>query len=204
MVEPHGKEILKVTVERLVEEDINLLEPILRQHVRDLYTHEVVEAEVLAIQDYMRGIVDSSGRVRHYLVAHSENQKAIGCMAISIPDVDMTEHFGTDAVESAELLNIFVDTNYLGGKGVGKALFEAACVYASSYGMRYLLVNSGPRYRSSWGFYDRVCDSSHGFIQHKYGAGRHAKTWKKRLQDQERRLNSNVNVRLGPIPTADG
>ena len=181
MIEPKRNESLKITVEELVEEDINLLEPILRQHVRDLFTHEVVETEVLAIQDYMRGAADSSGRVRHYLVAHAENQKAIGCMAISAPDVDMADHFATDAAESAELLNVFVDANYLNGKGIGKALFEAACAYASRHGVRYLLVNSGPRYKSSWGFYDRVCDSSHGFIQHKYGAGRHAKTWKKRL-----------------------
>lgn len=182
MIEPQRKEILQVAVERLVEEDIDLLEPILRQHVRDLYTHEVLEAEVLAIQDYMRGVVDSSGRVRNYLVAHSEHKRAIGCIAISTPDVDMAEHFGADAVESAEVLNVFVDANYLGGKGVGQALFEAACAFASDYGAHYLLVNSGPRYTSSWGFYDRVCDGSGGFIQHKYGVGRHAKTWKKRLR----------------------
>ena len=182
MIELQRIEALKVTVERLAEEDINLLEPILRQHVRDLFTHEVVETEVLAILDYMRGAVDSSGRARHYLVAHTDTLKAIGCMAISAPDVEMAEHFGPNAAESAELLNVFVDSAYLGGKGIGKALFEAACSYASGYGVRYLLVNSGPRYTSSWGFYDRVCDSSHGFIENKYGAGRHAKTWKKVLR----------------------
>ncbi len=182
MIEMKRTEILKVTVEKLVEEDINLLEPILRQHVRDLFTHEVVETEILSIQDYMRGAVDSAGRVRHYLVAHTENQKAIGCIAISTPDVEMEEHFGRGATEAAELLNVFVDSSYLGGKGVGKALFDAASAHASNHGLRYLLVNSGPRYRSSWGFYDRICDSSHGFIQNKYGAGRHAKTWKKELR----------------------
>ena len=67
MIEPQRNETLKVIVEGLVEEDINLLEPILRQHVRDLFTHEVVETEILAIQDYMRGAADSSGRVRRYL-----------------------------------------------------------------------------------------------------------------------------------------
>jgi len=182
MIEQLRKEKLTVTVRGLVEEDISLLEPILRQHVRDLFTQEVVEAEVKAIQDYMQGSADSEGRVRHYLMAHTESQKAIGCMAISTPDSDMTNHFKADAVESVELLNAFVDSSYLRGKGVGKTLFEAVCAYGKRNGARYLLVNSGPRYTSSWGFYDSVCDSSHGFIQHKYGEGRHAKTWKKKLQ----------------------
>lgn len=182
MIEPQRQEVLNISVAGLVGEDIGLLEFILRQHVRDLCTHEVIETEVQLIQDYMRGVVDSSGRLRHYLVAHRENRNAVGCMAISSPDLDMARHFGAEAAESAELLNAFVDAGHLGGKGVGKALFDAACAYACDHGARYLLVNSGPRYMNGWGFYDRVCDSSHGFIQHKYGEGRHAKTWKKRLR----------------------
>jgi len=182
MIEPPPKQKHAVIVKDLGKEDINLLVQILRQHVRDLFTHDVVEDEVEAIQDYMRGCADNSGRVRHYLVANDENQRAVGCTAISTPDVDMERHFDIDATESLELLNVFVHADYMGGNGIGRAMFTAACEYAKRQGARFLMVNSGPRYISSWGFYDRVCDSSHGFILNKYGPGRHAKTWKKKLQ----------------------
>jgi ribosomal protein S18 acetylase RimI-like enzyme len=171
-----------VTVHDLSMDDVILLEPILRQHVRDLLTADVVESEVAAIQDYMRGSADSEGRVRHFIVARTLGNKTIGCVAVSEPASEMKNHFKTNANESVELLNVFVDSNHLGGKGVGRALFDAACTYARRVGAKYLLVNSGPRYQHNWGFYDRVCDRSHGFIHHMYGEGRHAKTWKKALR----------------------
>jgi predicted N-acetyltransferase YhbS len=164
-----------------VDGDIPALEPILRQHVRDRYTGEIVESEVQLIKDYMQRAPDNAGRIRHYLVACDDTGQVVGCMAVSHPDVEMTNHFATNAGESVELLNAFVSEEHFRGKGVGRALFEAVCAYGKDCGARYLLVNSGPRYPESWGFYDRVCDSEHGFIQHKYGEGRHAKTWKKKL-----------------------
>lgn len=91
----------------------------------------------------------------------------------------MTNHFGVDDKHAVELLNAFVSADHFRGKGVGQALFDAACAYGKALGARCLLVNSGLRYPDSWGFYDRVCDSEHGFIQDKYGEGRPAKTWKK-------------------------
>jgi hypothetical protein len=175
-------EKVALTVHDLSIDDVIFLEPVLRQHVRDLVTGEVVESEVAAIQDYMRGGADNEERKRHFLVAHNVDGNPIGCMAVSEPDREMKIHFNTNADESLELLNVFVDSAHLGGKGVGKALFMAACDYAFRLGTRCLLVNSGPRYKNSWGFYDRVCDSSHGFIEHKYGEGRHAKTWRKVLR----------------------
>jgi GNAT superfamily N-acetyltransferase len=170
-----------IVVRAISRSDIDVLETIVRQHVRDLHTHEVVESEVQAIIEYMGGATDPNGHTRQYLVACDNSDIPIGCMAVAIPDQDMLKHFNTAADNSVELLNAFVSQSYYRGKGVGRRLFEAACTCGRALGADYLLVNSGPRYQNSWGFYDRVCDNEHGFIDHKYGPGRHAKTWKKIL-----------------------
>jgi N-acetylglutamate synthase-like GNAT family acetyltransferase len=102
-------------------------------------------------------------------------------MAISSLDPVMAAHFGEEAAGAAELLNAFVGKAYMGGKGVGAALLKAACELALKSGARNLVVNSGPRYFSNWGFYDRLFEKDCGIILNKYGEGRHAKTWIKRL-----------------------
>lgn len=170
-----------VKVRPLREADIATLEEVLTEHVRDLHTGEIVESEVKSILSYMLGAADEVGRIRHYLVATSRNGEPVGCMAISTPDAQMANHFKDDAIEAVELLNAFVRTEYLRGNGIGSKLFQAACDYGRENGARNLIVNSGPRYFNSWGFYDRVCDREHGIINNKYGEGRHAKTWIKRL-----------------------
>ncbi len=171
----------------LEERDIATLDSILREHVRDLHSGEVVESEVDAIKAYMRGATDEFGRTRRYLVAGDGEGRAIACMALSAPEARMTLHFDEGTATSAsdiasvELLNAFVATAAR-GKGVGRMLFEAICRLGAADGAGCLLVNSGPRYRHSWAFYDRVCDGSHGFINDYYGEGRHAKTWRKNLR----------------------
>lgn len=57
----------------------------------------------------------------------------------------------------------------------------AICDKGRKLGKKQLVVNSGPRYKDSWGFYDRMCDESAGFLSDKFGKGRDAKAWKKKL-----------------------
>ena len=168
-------------VRALHPEDITSLTLILREHIRDLHSGEIVETEVQAVISYMHGMPDALGRTRRYLVALDHCGQVLGCMALAIPDPEMSRHFATADTPTVELLNAFVNSRYLRGQGVGLALFSALCEAAAADGALYLIVNSGPRYRNSWGFYDRTCDNSHGFIENYYGASRHAKTWKKRL-----------------------
>ena len=171
----------------LEERDIAALDSILREHVRDLHSGAVVENEVDAIKTYMQGAADEFGRTRRYLVACNAEGRTIACMALSAPEARMALHFTEGTARSAsnaasvELLNAFVATA-VRGQGVGRMLFEAICGFGAADGAGCLLVNSGPRYRHSWAFYDRVCDGSHGFINDYYGEGRHAKTWKKALR----------------------
>ena len=171
----------------LEERDIAALDSVLREHVRDLHSGKVVESEVDSIKTYMQGAADEFGRTRRYLVACNAEGTAIGCMALSTPEARMALHFiertatSASSAASVELLNAFVTTTAR-GQGVGRMLFEAICRLGAAGGAHSLLVNSGPRYRHSWAFYDRVCDGSHGFINDYYGEGRHAKTWEKELR----------------------
>jgi GNAT superfamily N-acetyltransferase len=172
------------TIRPLICGDIAALAPVLRQHIRDLHSGAVVESEVQAIMGYMEGSSDTGGRQRRYLVATAATGTVLACMAWAPPDALMAQHFAATGVadgSAVELLNAFVASAHLGGKGIGRALFDAICAQARDAGAAWLLVNSGPRYRHSWGFYDRVGDSSHGFIDNYYGPGRHAKTWRKAL-----------------------
>ncbi|MCA9381465.1 GNAT family N-acetyltransferase [Candidatus Dojkabacteria bacterium] len=166
-----------IIVNALKQEDIPQLYKILEQRVIDQDTGKVFRDEILDIIQNMAGIRDKDNRRRQYLVAR-DGDRILGCMAYSVPDMSMCKHFGFEhpaTADAIELLNAFVLEQE---KGVGKKLFEAICQTGRSLGKSYLLVNSGPRYRASWGFYDKMCDESYGLIENKYGEGRHAKTWR--------------------------
>ena len=171
-----------VEVSSLIENDIEELERILRQHVRNSDTREIIESEISDIKGYMRGNTDDYHRKRKYLVARTSDGRPIGCMAYSSPDQDMIVHFfDISDKDSVELLNAFVDDEIFRGGGVGKKLFEEVCNSAKLDGKKDLLIHSGPRYEMSWPFYDKMCDESRGFISDKYGPGKDAKTWLKHL-----------------------
>lgn len=172
---------IEAKVESLNESEIEALRPVLIEHVRDRDTNEILWGEIADIEAYMRGEKDKEGRTRTYLVAKNElTGEALGCMAYSTPDTDMLNHFNATPDESAELLNAFVASKFQ-GQGIGKKLFGRVCEATRQQGKKLLLINSGPRYQKSWGFYDKVCDESCGFIKEKYGSGSDAKTWKKKL-----------------------
>lgn len=174
---------VSVEIKPLIQEDIAELEPILVEHVRDSDTGEVLQDEINAIKGYMQGEKDEYGRTRTYLVAKDATGKVLGCTAYSEPDPDMLKHFATTPQYSVELLNNFVSSEVFRGGGVGRKLFTAICEEARKLGKKLLVVNSGPRYKDSWGFYDRMCDKSAGLLPDKFGKGRYAKTWKKALQE---------------------
>ena len=170
-----------IKIRQLQIEDIVKLEPILRQHVRDSDSGEVIEEEISDIKGYMVGRVDEYDRKRKYVVALS-GDRVLGCMAYSNMDPDMVAHFNdVDPNKTVELLNAFVDEKIFRGGGLGRKLLQGIVDSAKADGKEILVVHSGPRYKKSWGFYDKLTDGSRGFIENKYGTGRHAKTWLKHL-----------------------
>lgn len=170
---------ISFTIEPLLIEEVDKLKPILETHVRDSKTGEIIQEEVADIRGYMRGNKDALGRMRKYLVAKDDQGIILGCIGYTEPEPKMISHFNTTVEESMELVNAFVSVNAYRGGGVGKALFNAACEKANEEGKKQIILNSEPRYKKSWGFYDRFCDESRGFLVDHYGKGRHAKTWKK-------------------------
>lgn len=178
VIEGHSVEVVP-----LVEADIEQLVPILKQHVRDRRTGRLEEGEVADIQRYMRGGQDSEHRTRKYLVAKDETGRVWGCMAYSSPDVDMQSHFGVNGGDTVELLNAFVSNEVFRGGGVGRKLFEGICAVAKLDGKSQIVIHSGPRYRASWGFYDKMCGSNTGVLVGKYGdpGEGDAVTWRKEL-----------------------
>jgi GNAT superfamily N-acetyltransferase len=172
-----------VQVRALALSDLAALEPILKAHVRDRHSGAIISAEVDAILRQMQGQADALGRVRQYWVAQAADGSVIACMAWAVPEARMVQHFMGDTAAphgAIELLNAFVHPT-LPGQGVGRALFDAICAQGRLANASWLWVNSGLRYAANWGFYDRVCDADHGFIDDFYGPGRPAKTWYKRL-----------------------
>ena len=170
-----------IETDPLVESDIEQLKPILEQHVRDRNTGEILWDEITEIESYMQGRTDDYGRTRKYIVARDETGKVWGCMAYSTPDPDMVTHFQLGDKPTAELLNAFVSSEIFRGRGVGKKTFDAICEAAKLDGNKLLVIHSEPRYRKSWGFYDKMCGGNTGMIVEKYGKGGDAMTWKKTL-----------------------
>lgn len=180
------EKVSSLTIEALPlkESDIEQLAPILVQHVRNRKTQELETGEIEDIQRYMRGGIDKDeGRTRKYLVARDQAGKVWGCMAYSTPDKDMKAHFGVEEDDTVELLNAFVSNEVFRGGGIGKKLFEAICTAAKLEGKRQIVIHSGPRYRKSWGFYDKMCGTNTGVLVGKYGdpGEGDAMTWKKEL-----------------------
>lgn len=176
---------LPITILPLSEKDIPQLVSILYQHVRNRFTGETALDEIEQIQNYMKGLPDHHGRTRKYLVAHHKDGKTFGCMAYAPPDPLMLQHFHTNPYESSQLCNAFVAQEVYRGNGIGKELFEAICKEVAEEGKKYLLIDSGHRYKKSWGFYDKVCTRSGGFLPHKYAPNYGAMTWIKYLYVQD-------------------
>lgn len=178
----HKAHSTELEIHPLIESDINEFNEILKAHVWNRSTGQVITDEIDAIKGYMRGELDEYGRSRKYLVAKTLSGEVIGCMAYSTPDPDMINHFQlTNPNDSIELLNAFVSPKVFRGGGVGRKLLDAICEAGRQEGKNQLLIHSGPRYIDSWGFYDKMTDREAGFIIDKYGEGRHAKTWVKGL-----------------------
>lgn len=170
-----------IVVEQLKETDIDQLEPILREHVRNSETGEIISGEIDDIKRYMSGSTDEYGRTRRYFVAKNSMGDVSGCMGITNPDPDLVKYYNTTPGESAEAVNAFVSSAVFRGGGVGSKLFMAVCRDAKQNGKKQVLLSSGPRYKASWGFYDKVCDSRGALLIDKFGKGRHAQTWIKSI-----------------------
>lgn len=167
------------TIRTLVDSDVIQSRMILEQHVRDNETHELLVGEVDDILSCMQGEEDEYHRLKKYFVA-VQNGTVVGIMGYTVPDPDITAHFNLDTATSSEIVNVFVEQNHM-GQGIGQQLLSVVSEELKEQGIKTIVVCSGPRYQKSWVFYDKTFDQSGGFIQNKFGPGRHAKTWIKHI-----------------------
>jgi L-amino acid N-acyltransferase YncA len=161
-------------------EDTQALRPILEQWVRDSETHELLSEEVESILSQIEE--SSQGDTgRHYLVAQDGNGTIAGIIGLTEPDEDMKAYAKTE--HPLELVNFFANQK---GQGAGKLLMAALEQQAVQEGATELVVNSGPRYEDSWGFYDHVLGPRVAMMKDKYGPGRDAAVWRKEIAPQIR------------------
>lgn len=171
----------KITTRKLRVPDIIKLESVLREHIRHAESGEVIESEVSRILQCMDGKADMHERTLSFLVA-TDHKNVLGCVAYATPTKQTRDHFGVSNSDAVELLHLFVSSKVSSGLGVGRALVMALCAHARLQGKRVVVVVSGPRYRNSWGFYDKTFDRRAGDLTLSYPDGvAKAQTWIKNI-----------------------
>src|SRR3989344_9378563 len=167
--------ILKnIVITKVFQKDIPKLKIVLQENIPE-------EDEVKLILSYLKGLKDRDGRIRKYFLAKSKTGKILGCMAYAKPDSDLKKYFKVYSKNSVELLNCFVSKKYQ-GYGVGTNLFLKICDEIKKQNVEKLLVQSGPWYKTSWKFYDKVFDKCIGNFIGKYDGIADAKVWMKFLR----------------------
>lgn len=175
-------QLTDITISPIQATDIPLLEPILREHIIDPATGQQVESEIQLVMKFMSGEPDSDhhDRRRSYLVARDITGEILGCVGITEAAQYHLNHHQTTPEDTAELVNFFVTTRAQ-GKGVGRKLFNSVIEEAKKRGKKFLVLDSGPRYKHTWEKYEKIFGYPGTMIENLYGPEIHAKTWKMTL-----------------------
>ena len=169
-------------IRSLQNKDFPTVEKIFREHTRHAETGESLEDELAEISRCLHGSPDIDGRELSFLVATNSEGTVVGCAAHCDPTDFVRKHFGLGKGEARELLYLYVSADASKGQGIGRSLVESLCRRLRAKGFSKLVVCSGPRYRTAWGFYDKVFDAGAGEIAMVYPDGTvKAKTWIKYL-----------------------
>lgn len=166
---------IELLIRGVQEGDVEQLQGVLEQGVVDKETGEPIRDEISDIL----GLVADSARgegSRRYMVA-TIGDKVVGLIGVKEPDEVMSAQARTPAAK--EVVNLFVGSESR-GSDAGRALVEAAARVSHA---PELVVNSGPRYEASWGFYDKVFGNRIGLLRDYYGEGRDAPVWSLILED---------------------
>lgn len=171
--EPEPKSFV---VRDLEERDISNIIPILQTWIRDSETHEVIAEEIFEVLSYMKESMQI--HERFYVVADTSG-KVIGVGGVVTPDETMKTF--TQTSNPCELKNMYVAEGQR-GRGVGRAIIEKLIQEAQSQGFTEMVLNSGPRFAHSWGFYDSLEGFKRvGMAENYYGEGVSAPVWIRKL-----------------------
>lgn len=116
-----------------------------------------------------------------YVVAEDATGRVVGMMGLAFePKPEVKQHARTG--KPMELIRAYVDRDFRGGKGVGRALISRIEVFARSRGATEVLLDSGPRYKESGhGFYDKMGYTRVAVNKDFYGPDGDAQVWSKVL-----------------------
>jgi ribosomal protein S18 acetylase RimI-like enzyme len=168
-------------VRSIEESDLIHIKPILETWIVDRDTGIPLPEEVADNLEQMHqsALRQSSNT---FLIAESSQGNVIGVIGFRPASRRMLVY--TTTKKPAELINAYVSPEHRAGKGVGRALVETLEKTAVSQGFQEMVLNSGPRYRSTaWGFYDRLPGYQRvGIAKELYGPGGDAPVWRKSLE----------------------
>lgn len=164
-------------VRTLEEKDLPEVKTILETWLRD--GDVIATNEVDGDMNYMQESLDgSNGRTN--FVAQTEDGKIIGVMGYSPTKKELLPFAKTP--KPGELVNAYVHKEYRLGKGVGTALMATVENLAQSKDCTEVILESGPRFRSSGHpFYDRMGYERAGMLPDYYGPGAHSTVFRKPL-----------------------
>ncbi|OGK61161.1 hypothetical protein A3G67_01485 [Candidatus Roizmanbacteria bacterium RIFCSPLOWO2_12_FULL_40_12] len=173
---PPEPERFNGTIRPLREQDLPQVREVLMRGVIDSETEEPIIDEIEQILEDMRKSFDSDAR--DFLVAERPD-KILGVVGMQLPGDKMRDFAKTK--RPIELINLFVlpDTRRA---GAGSSLVAVLESKAQEKGFTEVVLNSGPRYRKAWKFYDELPGYRRaGILTDHYGPGNDAPVWNKVL-----------------------
>jgi ribosomal protein S18 acetylase RimI-like enzyme len=167
------------TVRPLRAADLPSIQRILELWVRDTPSSPPLADEIAGhLARMSNSLVEERGA--RYLVAVTETGEIVGVVGMRPPDVKMLPFTSTE--RPVEMINAYVDPHHRKGCGVGTVLVRELERLARESGFTEMVLNSGPRYRSSgWEFFDKLGYERRGLAHDLYGEGVHAPVWRKIL-----------------------
>ncbi len=174
---PPEREKFNGVIRPLEEADIPALRKISEYWLRDfgVIAYDEVEKDMKTLRESL-----DEGSNTKMFVAQATDGKVVGMMGVALqPKAELLPFAKTDV--PSELIVAYVHPRFRGGKGVGTNLINAAQNLARDKGRKEILLESGPRNRTTgYPFYDRQPGFKRaGIIKDFYGKGLDTVVWQK-------------------------
>lgn len=158
--------------------DLPAVQELLEDWIREPASREVLGDEVVTVMAEMKEALESSPSSRFWVAADAESS-VIGTIGLRPPSQEMLTF--SQGHRPGELVHAFIKKGSQ-ERGTGTLLVNNLEAVAKRTGYDEVLVNSGPRYADSWGFYDQLKGfERRGTAKDFYGQGQHARVWGKLL-----------------------
>ncbi len=164
------------TVRQLRYEDLPSIRPILETWIRyPVITGELIEEEIEEVMAEMQETIQAKNSKTFYVA--EKNGQVVGVMGVQPLRQEMIGFAQTG--RPAEIINANVALDQR-EQGVGRAIVSHIESEVQNRGYKEILLNSGLRYEDTgWPFWRKLYGEPVGEMKDFYGAGFHAKVWRK-------------------------